>query len=120
MFKSKVNLKFHRKKIHQIKKEAIRKCSICNSEFKNPGSLRIHTKRVHRPTTYPCDFCDMALTSKWSKINHEKTAHFGVKRFKCEVCDKGFSKAMDCKEHMWKQHEQGSPSHICHFCAKAF
>ena len=117
-FADKVHRNRHIKRIHNGRKQC--ECTTCGKVFVTPYNLQTHIKVEHRSTTYPCDFCDLALTTKWSKINHEKTAHFGVKRFKCEICEKGFSKAMDCKEHMWKQHGQGSPSHICHFCAKAF
>ena len=42
------------------------------------------------------------------------------KKYKCDSCEKMFRQKTLFNIHKWKKHDQGSASHICHFCAKAF
>ena len=120
MFKTKTSLKWHCKKTHEARKELIKECRICKLEYKTPDGLRFHIKRVHESVRYTCDFCDSTFSHKDKRRLHVKSVHANSKSFICEICEKVFYNNFDCKEHMWRQHCHGSPSHICHFCAKAF
>ena len=76
------------------------KCLMCQSEFKSPGSLRIHQKRDPQQ----CDICNIQLCSLFKKVNHYKSAHLDEMLFKCGFCQQEFAKLFDMNEHMSTEH----------------
>ena len=59
------------------------------------------------------------ITSKNGMERHLSTAHDGKKEFKCEMCDKVFSRKNNIKAHMESVHE-GKKSFKCKVCDKNF
>ena len=93
------------------------KCSHCSAEFKDVQRAKMHFINAHnieKPLKLNKD-----ITSKNGMERHLSTAHDGKKEFKCEMCDKVFSRKNNIKAHMESVHE-GKKSFKCKVCDKNF
>jgi uncharacterized Zn-finger protein len=55
--------------------------------------IRLHNKK------YTCDLCEYKTTSMYNLQRH-KISHTGVKPFPCTICDKGFTRNEQLKNHL--------------------
>lgn len=107
----------HLKEAHR-EKEVLYECTHCDMSFKTSGKRAMHVRSVHFPPRrdFPCPYCEWQFKTKYELKNHV-IRHTGERKFKCEVCGKGFSrnKALSCHQ---KTHEDFNYS--CKWCETVF
>ena len=103
------HLEQHLKIVH-VKDEQI--CSECGKECKNTYFLDAHIKNVHEKI--PCTECGR-LIGVGKITTHLKTHE---KRFKCDVCGKGFGAKENLKDH--NNVHTGEKPYVCKFCSNRF
>ncbi|AMD22464.1 HHL306Wp [Eremothecium sinecaudum] len=71
-----------------------------------------------RPKTYFCDYegCYKSFTRPSLLTDHQTTIHHGIKLFKCNVCDSGFTKKSHLERHL-HTHSSEKPFN-CSVCGK--
>ena len=108
------NLKQHLDNVHNGEKQI---CPQCGKELKNLHSLKEHLKTAHDKLT--CTICGKMYGAKPMK-RHIRSAHTAndQKKFKCEVCGKGFSYSHDLKDH--HNIHTGEKPYKCELCPVAF
>ena len=86
-------------------------------ELKNLHGLKEHIKTAHDKVT--CTICGKMYGAKPMK-RHIRSAHTAndQKKFKCEVCGKGFSYSHDLKDH--HNIHTGEKPYKCELCPVAF
>lgn len=122
-------------------------CPICKKVYKNPNSLRDHTKlhKEDRKRNYTCDRCGKMFFNKGTLtshiMSHDKIRphvcricnksflfpnmlrrhvemHSGVKPFSCEQCGRCFRLQYQLNAH--KIVHTDSMPYVCQYCNKAF
>lgn len=88
------------------------KCNLCSSSFLNFCKLNEHIKTEHTPI--PCKTCGTILKNK---IYYRRHMEYHKKKFKCNICDKRFSRKDLLEQHRLK--ELNIRNFRC-FCGKAF
>ncbi|KAK6030851.1 zinc finger, C2H2 type [Ostertagia ostertagi] len=79
----------------------------------------VHEKSAHLGIrNYKCPKCDKCLSSPSALYTHKKT--HGEKTFQCEFCPKTFTLKNYLKLHVKQVHEQNERKHVCRFCGKSF
>ena len=107
------NVKQHIKFKHEIDKQ---KCPQCGKEFKNVLHLQSHMK-FHEKV--PCPHCGKPYVL--SKLNlHIEAQHTSNedKRFKCDICGKGFNANQPLKDHI--NIHTGEKPYKCKYCSASF
>merc|ERR1719334_3016185 len=86
-FSALTSLNNHRRNGHS----RIKKCSICNLEFKSKIELISHRQEIHE-IGIKCPVCSRIFSQRLPYINHLKIAHKEEEYtiFTCEVCAKEF------------------------------
>ncbi|KAL4147916.1 hypothetical protein QTP88_002243 [Uroleucon formosanum] len=105
-------------------------CKVCNKQFsylyKFNEHKALHTCKctvLHLESThikeyrYKCDFCDKAFTRQWYLKLH-KRRQTGEKPFNCDICSKVFHQQCNLKVH--KRTHTGEKPFNCNICGKAF
>ena len=102
---------FNHKKEKQI-------CVHCGKEQQSLESLKQHIKLVHEKI--PCVECGKLIGSGGAMRAHIASAHTpnDQKKFKCEICGKGFSRPQDLRDHI--NIHTGEKPHKCKFCSACF
>ena len=73
-------------------------CEICDKEFKNKNSLKIHFNIVHNfVKKHQCNICQKVFKLRIQLNLHVKIAHENKKCYKCDSCKKLFSQAGNLK-----------------------
>ena len=108
-------LKYHREIEHQVVKRTV--CNICGK-----GAMRIrrHMERYHtKEKNIQCDKCDYRCRAKSQLSSHMRT-HIDPedRKFKCEICFKGFLDRQKLKEHILTH--ANIKSFKCSICNQAF
>ncbi|XP_063694951.1 zinc finger protein 239-like [Bolinopsis microptera] len=115
MFQSRSELYSHFRDIHKHK---LFSCSYCSKLFTRSSSLKTHT-RVHtgeRP--YQCTECGKTFTQLSNVLQHNRDVHIKDKRFKCKLCEKGFSRLETLQCHI--RVHTGERIYKCEVCQKSF
>ncbi|PIO64977.1 zinc finger, C2H2 type [Teladorsagia circumcincta] len=95
------------------------KCRYCEKTFAQYGTKTVHEKSAHLGIrNYKCPKCDKCLSSPSALYTHKKT--HGEKTFQCEFCPKTFTLKNYLKLHVKQVHEQNERKHVCRFCGKSF
>ena len=107
-------------------------CSSCDYTTKTMSSLNIHLKCVHDETPYVCKVCSKSYNGKFKLKAHMKTTHTNAvschvcgkvvkqlakhlrtehtsdedKRFKCDICGKGFVEKQKRDNHLDSVHSK--------------
>lgn len=96
----------HFKRVHCQRTSV--QCKICN---RSVLKLRDHMKNVHEQRNFECTFVEengTQCTKKYPKQNllksHIKTAHQGIKKHICNICDAGFTHLEGLEAHQFKIH----------------
>ena len=81
-------------------------CQFCYTKFSTKFSLTRHLSTTHGVSvpSHNCRQCQQVYSSKSALIRHEKAAHQGLKRWKCVICEKTFSRRYIAKNHMANMH----------------
>ena len=100
-FKTAINLKTHRKEIHNRNDHP---CQLCDFIGSSDQSLRDHRNFVHLGISFSCQLCDFSTKRKRDLHAHVKQKHEGVE-FPCAKCDYVASKSQHLKVHMTSFHD---------------
>lgn len=84
-------------------------CNICLKVFSQKNNLTTHLKQ-HKSMieTYTCPICNAKCNSRNTYIKHEKI-HYGS-GYKCEVCNKVFTRQDSLKYHQQVVHQKNEVS----------
>lgn len=75
-------------------------CRHCKKEFVKPECWRIHEKEHFTPkTVFKCDICEKTFSKKGLLAQH-KLCHSSDRPWKCTQCDKTFKLKGDMKKHL--------------------
>ena len=109
------NLKNHMSDVHHGDKTS-ESCSKCDKVFPNLKYLKSHIKEFHEKV--PCDQCGK-LYGISAMTRHIASAHNqNLRKFKCEVCGKGFTTCQNLKDH--NNVHTGEKPYKCEFCDSCF
>ncbi|XP_055603705.1 zinc finger protein 436-like [Uranotaenia lowii] len=98
-------------------------CQMCEKTFKRAEHLRTHMdsrhseNRVEKQRVY-CEICNKGFVSPKTLETHIK-AHSEEKVFKCEHCEEEFTDRTRYRNHIKKNHSQGS-AFLCSECGMSF
>jgi hypothetical protein len=92
-------------------------CAECGKVFRNIMLLKGHVNNVH--IKVPCSICqDMIGKGRLSFHMHQKHTPASERKYKCEICGKGFCDKSRLKDHI--NVHTGEKPHKCKFCDKGF
>ena len=108
------NLKRHLSNKHFGEKQI---CSQCSKELPSLPSLKEHIKKVHEKV--PCVECGKLISTGLMK-RHIASKHTpnDLKKFKCDVCGKGFAARANFEDH--KNIHTGAKPFKCKYCTACF
>ncbi|XP_037037935.1 zinc finger protein 879-like [Bradysia coprophila] len=97
-------------------------CTRCPSTYVRASHLEGHMRRKHSsdPKPISCDLCDYKCVEQYELYGHKKHAHSKSKPYKCNLCDKSFSKDQAQKDHLLTTHGIGEYRYSCSECPKRF
>ena len=92
-------------------------CPYCGQEYNGKDALKVHILSVHEKV--PCPECGK-LVGQIKMNSHIASAHTpnDQKKYKCEVCGKGFSGLQHLRDH--KNLHTGEKPYKCKYCSSAF
>ena len=94
-------------------------CSNCAMTFESKSTRYKHIRKIHQKKTfYKCDICEKVYSKVESIKRHIIYLH-GRLRVKCELCDKTFGEPRIVKSHMERVHDKIT-RHKCLSCEKGF
>ena len=110
------NLKNHVSAVHQ-RDEKSEICLKCDKVFQNLKYLKKHVKEFHEKA--PCVQCGK-LYGSYKMTRHIASAHSNkdLRKFKCEVCGKGFTTCQNLKDH--NNVHTGEKPYKCELCDACF
>ena len=92
----------------------IKKCPVCEKQFKGRGDLKKHTVIHSDMRPFSCQQCDKAFKFPQNRNKHMIT-HTGMKDFKCDMCGKLFAESGSLKGHMKWHLDCGGEKVTCLF-----
>ena len=101
--------------------ERVFTCDTCHKEFECQSALREHLQKNRCfVRQYECAVCNVKFRNLAGLNQHFKSnkSHDIMKRFVCNICDKGFSRSFDLKTHM--RVHSGELPFQCELCGKSF
>ncbi|XP_019865585.2 zinc finger protein 90 homolog [Aethina tumida] len=98
VFKDYESVKEHRKEYKHVRQKR-HSCPTCNKTFQCNYRLKEHirTHTGERPNV--CDTCNKRFNSKSDLKRHIVIIHLNIKKYKCQYCDKGFSRKFYLRDH---------------------
>lgn len=116
--KTKGSLNVHKKR-HL--KQYVAKCEECQMGFVTNQEYSNHMGFKHGPGNHVCNICGRSCYDKAALQGHmaRHADDYGSDtNIKCQICDKTFLQTKYLKHHMWRKHENGGQSYVCHLCGK--
>ena len=98
------------------------KCNICEKEFGQERSLKLHIKTQHEQLgkrNVTCPSCDYATNHEHYLKRHIKDVHLNGKKFTCDQCSHISRNSGSMQKHILRHHKKDR-SFICMPCGKAF
>ena len=118
-FASATALESHDRYIHL--KERPYPCDQCTRTFIRSDELKLHM-RYHQDRKSKkgamCSQCGMVFNSSASRIRHENTVHYNIRRHTCTCCGKKFASTQALERHS-RIHSDVKP-HQCNDCGQQF
>lgn len=109
-FSSRLELHDHIKEKHMEEGDKQFLCNTCSKTFISKRGLDKHSA-FHTANLF-CRFCKLKLADIQKKKSHEASCPQKTV-FKCDLCEKGFSRARDVERHKQTVH---APKEDCHIC----
>ena len=85
--------------MHENPEDCPFKCSQCPKVFKSKSAHKEHFNRDHLGIRYPCDLCNLTLSTKVNLSKHKRVKHSNLMNYKCDQCDKAFKLAKYLYRH---------------------
>ena len=83
------------------------KCSICDYNTSDKGSLKKQVEAVHQgKKPHKCSMCDYSVSTKPDLKKHIRAVHQGKKQHKCSICYFNTSDKQHFKKHITFVHER--------------
>ncbi|KAI8128864.1 Transcription factor grauzone [Lucilia cuprina] len=85
-----------------VKPPTILTCDICGIGLSSKQNLELHKENLHPVggrQDHPCPVCHKILASKRALVYHHKVMHAIDYDYKCNICEKGFKRLVDLKDH---------------------
>ena len=95
-------------------KKTTKECQICCKEVANISFAR-HMKIHKERKSFKCEYCQKEFTRNEGLTEHLRI-HTGEKPFKCELCGKTFTQSSNLSSHM-KNHNETKKKE-CQICGK--
>lgn len=112
-------LKDHIKYRHVEGSDTRIKCDYCD-RWLLKQSMKAHIKHSHQKQGANCPICGKHLKHKDSISSHLRQVHNkGVKKWKCNYCDKGYYTQTKLKEHVAVVHTREYPW-ACRVCGRQY
>jgi len=93
-------------------------CEQCGLRFDRKSQLGYHIERNHeKVVNHTCDICNKGFYKSSDYKNH-LNSHSGVKKYSCEECGKGFSHVSNLNRH--KRIHTNEKPYVCQDCGKRF
>lgn len=76
-------------------------CLVCNKFFTLDSNLKKHQKlhNIPRDMLYKCDICNESFLRKYHMKSHIQQIHMGEKIYKCMSCYKSFLHSSSLSKH---------------------
>ena len=115
-----ISLKRHMAKVHVSKKPVKKKktCEYCGNAFATNASLKSHILRHQGIKRFKCDQCEKAYYNSVSLTLHKRSAHTKERPFKCSYCPAAFTGPSNLQDHI--RIHTGEKPYVCPACNKAF
>ncbi|RXG73124.1 Zinc finger protein 91, partial [Armadillidium vulgare] len=111
--------------------------TLCNEKFQNVGNNRLETKilsenesnsdigaslkeKTTKKTNFKCEYCDKIFSKKWNWSQHMGTHDLSLRHYKCEHCAKSFSYSSTYVRHLKIHSENNTEVFSCLTCFKSF
>ena len=93
------------KKHHQSQHIGLRfPCQHCERIFKSRTAMKRHAETAHRGVRFACTQCNKSFSQRTMLLQHTKVVHLGEFPHPCSLCDGGFSRPGQLKDHMLQIH----------------
>ena len=81
-------------------------CNLCSKSYTQKTKLKFHQANEHGmgECLAKCAYCSRKFTSTYARREHEVSIHMGARRFKCEDCGQGFTRASHLYSHKRSHH----------------
>lgn len=90
----------------------VAECSVCHKMMRR-GSLREHMEMHYKSGKFKCDVCQKTFSRASAREKHVRT-HTGEKPFVCEYCSKAYRQRVHLNEHM--RSHTGIRPFVCRLC----
>ncbi|XP_065350666.1 gastrula zinc finger protein XlCGF8.2DB-like [Cloeon dipterum] len=113
------NYALHRhSRIHKTERNESEKKNAANSISNTDKDLLKQNRISYEIKSSICETCGKRFEFKSQLKRHKKTAHSLERPFNCLVCNKGFKRTDNLKQHLVIH--SGENKHVCPECGKAF
>lgn len=93
-------------------------CKDCNLTFSTNLDYAFHSKMHSEDGSFTCHLCDDYKHPTKALMEIHIRSHEGIKKYKCEVCNKYFKRSKDAVEHKFTHN--GETPFQCEICGKNF
>ena len=93
-------------------------CGRCGSEFKHGSQLWRHVKIIHDGKQFTCVQCNASYVTKGGLKRHINTFHKKLYRYLCETCGIGYMDRSRYYDHV--SAHTGVKRHTCSICEMKF
>lgn len=93
-------------------------CDECNSGFKRLIEYTFHMQRHNEDKLYKCALCEFETDKGYLVKSHLYSVHEQFKKYKCDICNKGFAIFTHFQEH--KYFHTGEKPFQCNICGQKF
>lgn len=121
IFTKKCNLNRHHRLLHTSntdrdrKAELVQQCEVCDRVCENELGLKLHRRTHIDEHPFKCDECDRYFTKKSNLLRHSRQAHSDQRPFQCEECGQSFKDRYVLANHQTRHtDEQPFECWLCH------